>query len=275
MYTSTASHVKGHGNNDVSTASIPHLPIASLNQERFIRLPPLSEFQSERTSTPPQCQDDSDRSYDSGYYSQEHGSDPFISSPSPDLVIPLNEMLPLNHHRTHPGVTSQPASPFSPPLPVITRISPNSGPTSGGIEINLHGCGFLSSPTWDVSFGENKVATLEVLSDTAIILRLPPSGSPGDVFVSIRPMMPADNTMTAVDHRPKVVFRYVEDTNPELSVSRDIVLYIADLQFNTTEWNWLSESSLPARLVKSGLRRSCWTCIFSGQTPLLIRELGL
>jgi hypothetical protein len=66
--------------------------------------------------------------------------------------------------------------------PVVTGISPASGPDAGGTVVTITGTGFLG--TTKVSFGANAATTFTVNSDTSITATSPP-GSTGNAHIRI------------------------------------------------------------------------------------------
>ena len=68
------------------------------------------------------------------------------------------------------------------PVPTVTRVTPNSGPTSGGPTVTIRGSGFIG-PTL-VSFDGAMAAGAQVISPTQLLARVPP-GDQGTVHVSV------------------------------------------------------------------------------------------
>ena len=79
------------------------------------------------------------------------------------------------------GVTSN-AVQFSYSLPVVTSISPSSGPSAGGTSVALTGTGFTGATR--VQFGSVDATSFTVNSDTSITA-LSPAGATGIVDVTV------------------------------------------------------------------------------------------
>jgi hypothetical protein len=90
---------------------------------------------------------------------------------------------------TPPGAT--------PATPVVTGISPASGPQSGGDEVELTGRGFSGASA--VSFGVAKTTSITVLSDHELTATVPPAGSAGTVDVTVT--TPVTTSATAAADR--------------------------------------------------------------------------
>ncbi|HZL27849.1 MAG TPA: IPT/TIG domain-containing protein [Acidobacteriaceae bacterium] len=70
----------------------------------------------------------------------------------------------------------------TPPVPVVTGISPTSGPSAGGTSVTITGTGFTNATI--VSFGSTAAASYTVNSATQIAA-VSPAGSPGAVHVTV------------------------------------------------------------------------------------------
>ncbi len=70
----------------------------------------------------------------------------------------------------------------SDPTPVISSVSPSSGPTTGGIQVSITGSNF--GGTTSVEFGGVSATAVEVVSPTLIFATLP-AGSAGNVDISV------------------------------------------------------------------------------------------
>lgn len=89
-----------------------------------------------------------------------------------------------------------------PPVPHISKVIPASGPTTGGIEISLHGTGFPFCHRF--LFGD-AAAESTWLSENGCWCILPPRHTPGEVEVKIErvPVMGTTRPFTYVDTRAK------------------------------------------------------------------------
>ncbi len=69
------------------------------------------------------------------------------------------------------------------PAPVVSSVSPASGPITGGTAVTLHGSGFTGAS--QVSFGAAAATSYTVASDTEIDVTSPPSNTAGTVYVQV------------------------------------------------------------------------------------------
>ncbi len=67
--------------------------------------------------------------------------------------------------------------------PTVSGLSVSSGPTAGGTNVTITGCGFTGATT--VDFGAAPATNVKVVSDTEITATSPPSSPPGEVDVSV------------------------------------------------------------------------------------------
>lgn len=95
-------------------------------------------------------------------------------------------------------------------MPVILKVLPVDGPTSGGIEVSILGSGFRQGQ--DIYFGETKATTTTYWADSAMTCLLPPYSQPGHVPVSVR----ASNGQMQSLPRPQATFLYKDDDQDEL-----------------------------------------------------------
>ena len=68
--------------------------------------------------------------------------------------------------------------------PTISKMVPTEGPTTGGIEVTILGQGFTSGIT--AQFGEVTAIPTECYSPSTLVCLLPPSPTPGPVFVTLK-----------------------------------------------------------------------------------------
>lgn len=90
-----------------------------------------------------------------------------IESPQPLSLFPVST------GNTQPAIT-----------PIITKMVPTEGPTTGGIEVTILGQGFTSGIT--AQFGEVTAIPTECYSPSTLVCLLPPSPTPGPVFVTLK-----------------------------------------------------------------------------------------
>jgi len=79
------------------------------------------------------------------------------------------------------GGGGAPASP-PPALPVVTSITPSSGPAGGGTAVTIVGTGFMGAT--EVHFGDTAAANVQVLSDGTIVATSPAGSGTVDVTVT-------------------------------------------------------------------------------------------
>ena len=68
-------------------------------------------------------------------------------------------------------------------MPIIHRLIPNMGPTSGGIEVTVLGANFYSNLNLRCIFGEVVASSTQRWSDNTLVCLLPPRAQPGVVAV--------------------------------------------------------------------------------------------
>lgn len=95
-------------------------------------------------------------------------------------------------------------------MPVILKVLPVDGPTSGGIEVSILGSGFRQGQ--DIYFGDTKATTTTYWADSAMTCLLPPYSQPGHVPVSVR----ASSGQVQSLPRPQATFLYKDDSQDEL-----------------------------------------------------------
>jgi hypothetical protein len=69
------------------------------------------------------------------------------------------------------------------PVPTVTGVSPNSGPTSGGTVVTVTGSGFTGATA--VSFGANAGSNIQINSDSSLNVTSPSSATGGTVDVRV------------------------------------------------------------------------------------------
>lgn len=96
------------------------------------------------------------------------------------------------------------------PMPVILKVLPVDGPTSGGIEVSILGSGFRQGQ--DIYFGETKATTTTYWADSAMTCLLPPYSQPGHVPVSVR----SSNGQMQSLPRPQATFLYKDENQDQM-----------------------------------------------------------
>ena len=127
----------------------------------------------------------------------------------PGITIPneLDSPQPMNLNLFPTSESVQPAQ------PVITKMVPTEGPTAGGIEVTILGQGFTQGIT--AQFGEVTAIPTECYSSTTLVCLLPPSPTPGPVFVTLRDQFGGPVTET-VRVEQQQLFTYVNTTDRAL-----------------------------------------------------------
>ena len=112
-------------------------------------------------------------------------SAPVSNAASPEESTALSTFQ--QWHESIPGITipndledSRPPI----PTPIISKMVPTEGPTSGGIEVTILGQGFTQGII--AQFGEVTAIPTECYSSTTLVCLLPPSPTPGPVFVTLK-----------------------------------------------------------------------------------------
>jgi hypothetical protein len=132
---------------------------------------------------------------------------PNFQSKSPDtLFSPVSIPTSLN------SITmTQPRS------PIITKIVPSEGPTTGGIEVVILGKKFTSGIT--AQFGEATAISTEFHSPTTLVCLLPPSITSGPVFVTLKSAFHSEPV-----HNSSQIFTYVNAKDSTLMELLNIML---------------------------------------------------
>ncbi|MET3806569.1 hypothetical protein ABIB25_003585 [Nakamurella sp. UYEF19] len=102
------------------------------------------------------------------------------------FTTPADNPGPVNVTVTTPDGTSSPALTYSYNLPTATSLSPNNGPSAGGIQVAVTGTGFVAGST-TVSIGGNVVPAtgVTVTGNGTIATFTLPAHSPGAVNVTV------------------------------------------------------------------------------------------
>lgn len=111
------------------------------------------------------------------------------------------------------------------PMPGIFKIIPNSGPTSGAVEVTILGENF--TPNTDVVFGYNKALSVNYWGPTTIVAKAPPAPTAGPVqVVSLVDSMYIPESIAP---NPDAVFTYVDQNDKQLL---ELALKIVDINNN-------------------------------------------
>lgn len=122
-----------------------------------------------------------------------------IHQPSPSESNLASPQIPFSAPRPLPMMLSQAAALSTPlpflffdptqasqnlvQMPIIHRLIPNMGPTSGGIEVTVLGANFYSNLNLRCIFGEVVASSTQRWSDNTLVCLLPPRAQPGVVAV--------------------------------------------------------------------------------------------
>ena len=141
-------------------------------------------------------------------------SAPVSNAPSPEESTTLSTFH--QWPESFPGITiPNDLEDQRPPIstPIITKMVPTEGPTSGGIEVTILGQGFTNGIT--AQFGEVTAIPTECYSSTTLVCLLPPSPTPGPVFVTLKDAFgrPVTDTLR-IEHQQ--LFTYVNSTDRAL-----------------------------------------------------------
>jgi hypothetical protein len=97
--------------------------------------------------------------------------------------------------------------------PIITKMVPTEGPTAGGIEVTILGQGFYQGIS--AQFGESTAIPTECYSPTTLVCLLPPSATPGPVFVTLKDQFGRPTTENVrIDQQQ--LFTYINATDRAL-----------------------------------------------------------
>ena len=110
------------------------------------------------------------------------------SDTSITATAPAGQAGPVDVTVTTPGGTSATSSADQftytpPPVPTVTKVSPSSGPSTGGTPVTITGTGFTGATA--VNFGSGNTATFSVSNDTTITATAPPTAKLGAVDVTV------------------------------------------------------------------------------------------
>ncbi|PNS15285.1 hypothetical protein CAC42_8286 [Sphaceloma murrayae] len=185
----------------------------------------------------------------------QNGFQAFYSAPnsahqsragSPVLSGPNLAAFQRQHGRPNPfslsgNPTSAPTQTPAPghdekPAPIINKVVPSEGPTSGGIEVSIYGQNFV--PGMEVVFGDRTATATTYWGEKALCCVLPPSSTLGPVHVSIAGRTSAGNRLSGISGMApgQATFRYT----PEQSDTRmmEMALRFYSLKMTGTEENW-------------------------------------
>ncbi|KAF2225161.1 hypothetical protein BDZ85DRAFT_259750 [Elsinoe ampelina] len=188
----------------------------------------------------------------------QNGFQAFYSAPnsahqsraaSPVLSGPNLAAFQRQHGRPNPfslsqgNPTSAPSQTPAPqadekPAPIINKVVPSEGPTSGGMEVSIYGQNFV--PGMEVVFGDRTATATTYWGEKALCCVLPPSSTLGPVHVSIAGRSNAGNRLSGISGMGpgQATFRYT----PEQSDTRmmEMALRFYSLKMTGTEDNWQS-----------------------------------
>ncbi|SGZ41366.1 uncharacterized protein HGUI_03567 [Hanseniaspora guilliermondii] len=111
------------------------------------------------------------------------------------------------------------------PKPSIFKIIPNSGPTSGAVEVTILGENF--TPNTDVVFGYNKALSVNYWGPTTIVAKAPPTPTAGPVQVVS--LVDSMYIPESIPSNPEAIFTYVDQNDKQLL---ELALKIVDINNN-------------------------------------------
>lgn len=121
-----------------------------------------------------------------------------------------------------------PSAFLSPPVmdqaPIITKVIPAEGPTSGGIEITVLGENFVNG--LQCVFGDTPSTLTRVWAKSTLVCLLPPTIRPGPVVVSLQ-RTDGPISAAASSGAPLQLFTYIDDTDRALM---ELALQVVGLQ---------------------------------------------
>mgnify|MGYP004703719459 FL=1 len=137
-----------------------------------------------------------------------------------NLLMVKNNSQSMAQQQQKPAITK----------PGIFKIIPNSGPTSGAVEVTILGENF--TPNTDVLFGFNKALSVNFWGPTTIVAKAPPAHTPGPVqVVSLVDSMYIPESIVP---NPEAVFTYVDQNDKQLL---ELALKIVDIEKNKDSIN--------------------------------------
>ncbi|KAG0672650.1 hypothetical protein C6P45_000081 [Maudiozyma exigua] len=155
---------------------------------------------------------------------------------NPSFINDFNQQFDSTHYFT--GQQQQP----DPNQPILQRVIPAKGPTSGGIEVTLLGSNFKDG--LKVKFGNNLALSTQCWNDSTMVTYLPPTQSPGQVIVTIQDpdneliddqdrsinsdpsLLPFHNNNSTLQNS---IFTYTDETDRQLI---ELALQIVGLKMN-------------------------------------------
>ncbi|KUI67785.1 Protein MGA2 [Cytospora mali] len=100
------------------------------------------------------------------------------------------------------------------PMPVIHKVIPNEGPTTGGIEVTILGSGFCNG--LEVIFGDTKATTTTFWGEQALHCLLPPYHVAGTVAVTLRGPNGQPQLLPSLRAGPQATFTYKDESENHL-----------------------------------------------------------
>ena len=156
-------------------------------------------------------------------------------SSNPSFINDFNQPFDSTQYYTqHQQQSQQP----DPNQPILQRVIPAKGPTSGGIEVTLLGSNFKDG--LKVKFGNNLALSTQCWNDSTMVTYLPPTQSPGQVIVTIQDpdddmIMETDTSMLQHLNNnnnsslQNSIFTYTDETDRQLI---ELALQIVGLKMN-------------------------------------------
>ena len=148
--------------------------------------------------------------------------------------------------RSSPFVMSQASMPTPSaeperPTPIINKVTPAEGPTSGGIEVSIYGSGF--TPGMEVMFGDRVATATTYWGEKALCCVLPP-GQVGPVAVVIAPSQMRQYSSPNLGHSQ--IFKYNSETTETQMMEMALRFYSLKTTGNADRWQTLAQDAANA-----------------------------
>jgi len=155
--------------------------------------------------------------------------------------------LPLRPSQFQNQPTSAPPQPVEPERshPIINKVIPADGPTSGGIEVSIYGQGF--TPGMDVVFGDRIATATTYWGEKALCCVLPP-GQVGAVPVTIAPTHGRQYQNSA----PAQAFRYNNENSERQTMEMALRFYAMKLTGSAADWQGSAQNAADLWMSASG-----------------------
>lgn len=165
----------------------------------------------------PDAQNQLDLELDVHTFNLDDLTNPSFFHPEPTSPIPMSADTTLSPSTQAQAAVSYMLFNSEPPPPItglpppkIHRLIPAMGPTYGGIEVTVLGSNFHPAMQLNCVFGDQISTSTQRWSDNTLVCLLPPSTTPGVVWVWF------DGVEKQDDGTPPVLFTYTDETDRAL-----------------------------------------------------------